>query len=138
MSPEETGSGAPPARSIQERVLDYWTRTGVVARALEVPASGPLFRFTEGPPTANGAPAPRPPGRPDCSRTSSCATTGCGATRSSSTMAGWDCHGLPVELEIEKRHGLKSKKEIETYGVERFCEECRVEHARRSPTSGGR
>ncbi len=43
-----------------------------------------------------------------------------------SPMAGWDCHGLPVELEIEKRHGLKSKKEIEAYGIERFCEECRT------------
>ncbi|HEY6237836.1 MAG TPA: class I tRNA ligase family protein, partial [Thermoplasmata archaeon] len=43
-----------------------------------------------------------------------------------SPMAGWDCHGLPVELEIEKRHGLKSKKEIEAFGVERFCEECRA------------
>jgi isoleucyl-tRNA synthetase len=42
-----------------------------------------------------------------------------------SAMGGWDCHGLPVELEVEKRHGLKSKKEIESYGVERFCDECR-------------
>jgi isoleucyl-tRNA synthetase len=125
MSPEEAGSGAPSAPSIQERVLGYWERTGVVARALEVPAEGALFRFTEGPPTANGAPHlghliarvykdlqlryHRMQG-----------------DRVISMMAGWDCHGLPVELEIEKRHGLKSKKEIETYGVERFCDECRT------------
>ena len=125
MSPEETGSGAPPARSIQERVLDYWTRTGVVARALEVPASGPLFRFTEGPPTANGAPhlghlVAR------LFKDLQLRYHRMRGDRIVSMMAGWDCHGLPVELEIEKRHGLKSKKEIETYGVEKFCEECRV------------
>ncbi|MCI4348917.1 MAG: isoleucine--tRNA ligase, partial [Thermoplasmata archaeon] len=41
-------------------------------------------------------------------------------------MAGWDCHGLPVEIEIEKRNGIRSKKEIEAFGVERFCEACRA------------
>ncbi|MGA8276341.1 MAG: isoleucine--tRNA ligase [Thermoplasmata archaeon] len=125
MSPEEAGSGAPSARSIQERVLDYWGRTGVVARALEVPATGPLFRFTEGPPTANGAPhlghlVAR------VFKDLQLRYHRMRGDRVVSMMAGWDCHGLPVELEIEKRHGLKSKKEIETFGVERFCEECRT------------
>ncbi len=125
MSTEEAGGGAPSAHVIQQRVRAYWEATGVVARALEVPEEGPVFRFTEGPPTANGPPHMghlvarvfkdlqlryrRQKG-----------------DRVVSLMAGWDCHGLPVELEIEKRHGLKSKKEIETYGVERFCDECRA------------
>ncbi len=39
--------------------------------------------------------------------------------------AGWDTHGLPVELEVEKKLGLKSKKEIEAYGIERFNQACR-------------
>jgi isoleucyl-tRNA synthetase len=125
MSPDEPGSGAPSARTIQERVLDYWNRTGVVARALEVPPSGPLFRFTEGPPTANGAPhlghlVAR------VYKDLQLRYHRMRGDRIVSMMGGWDCHGLPVELEIEKRHGLKSKKEIETYGVERFCEECRA------------
>jgi isoleucyl-tRNA synthetase len=43
-----------------------------------------------------------------------------------SPMAGWDCHGLPVELEIEKRLGIKSKREIELFGVEKFSAACRA------------
>jgi len=125
MSPEEAGSGAPSARAVQERVLEYWERTAVAARALELPASGPLFRFTEGPPTANGAPhlghlVAR------VFKDLQLRYHRMRGDRVISMMAGWDCHGLPVELEIEKRHGLKSKKEIETYGVERFCDECRT------------
>ena len=45
-------------------------------------------------------------------------------------MAGWDCHGLGVEIEIEKRHGLRSRFDIEAYGVERFCDECRADTLR--------
>ncbi|MCI4373802.1 MAG: class I tRNA ligase family protein, partial [Thermoplasmata archaeon] len=125
MSPEEAGSGAPSARSVQERVLDYWDRTGVVARALEVPVTGRVFRFTEGPPTANGVPHLGHL----CARVFKDLQLRYHrmlGDRIVSMMGGWDCHGLPVELEIEKRHGLKSKKEIETYGVEKFCEECRT------------
>jgi isoleucyl-tRNA synthetase len=125
MSPDEPASGTPSPRSIQERVIEYWERTGVAARALEPPASGPVFRFTEGPPTANGAPhLGHLPSR--ALKDLQLRYRRMRGDRIISTMAGWDCHGLPVELEIEKRHGLKSKKEIEAYGVERFCEECRI------------
>jgi len=106
------------------RVLAYWERTGVPARVLAGDARGPVFRFTEGPPTANGAPHI---GHLE-SRTMKDVQLRYRRMRGErivSPMAGWDCHGLPVELEIEKRHGLKSKKEIEAFGVERFCEECR-------------
>ncbi len=125
MSPEDAGSGAPSARAVQERVLEYWESTAVAARSLELPASGPIFRFTEGPPTANGAPhlghlVAR------VLKDLQLRYHRMRGDRVLSMMAGWDCHGLPVELEIEKRHGLKSKKEIETYGVERFCDECRT------------
>src|SRR5580658_10262552 len=125
MPPEAVGTGAPPARVIQERTLAYWERTGVVARSLEVPATGRLFRFTEGPPTANGPPhlghlVAR------VFKDLQLRYRRMRGDRVISMMAGWDCHGLPVELEIEKRHGLHSKKEIETYGVDRFCDECRT------------
>ena len=124
MTDGEEGAGAPTSVAIQERVLAYWERTGVPGLVVAGPPEGPIFRFTEGPPTANGAPHighlisrilkdvvlryHRQRGE-----------------RIVSSMAGWDCHGLPVELEMEKRLGLKSKKEIEAYGVEPFCEACR-------------
>jgi isoleucyl-tRNA synthetase len=125
MPPEETGIGAPSPRRLQDRVVDYWTRTGVEARALSPPEGAPVFRFTEGPPTANG-----PPHLGHLvARTFKDLQLRYHRMRGEQVVthqAGWDCHGLGVEIEIEKRHGLRSKKEIETYGVERFCAECRT------------
>jgi len=122
---EEEESGAPNPHAVQARVLEYWEGTGVPGRALVERPDGPRFRFTEGPPTANGAPhighlEPR------TLKDVQLRYRRMQGYRIISSMAGWDCHGLPVELEIEKRHGLKSKKEIEAFGVERFCEECRA------------
>ncbi len=120
----EGGSTAPTLAEVERRVLEYWERTGVPSRALPGTTGGPIFRFTEGPPTANGAPGLHHV----ISRVLKDVQlryrrmTGHAIV---SAMAGWDCHGLPVELEVEKKHGLKSKKEIEAFGVERFCEECR-------------
>ncbi|HTP54598.1 MAG TPA: isoleucine--tRNA ligase [Thermoplasmata archaeon] len=120
--PEGSAEGTAPA---VDPVLAYWERTGVPARLVAGRPDGPVFRFTEGPPTANGAPHL---GHLE-SRTMKDVQLRFRRMRGHrivSAMAGWDCHGLPVELEIEKRHGLKSKKEIEAFGVERFCEECRT------------
>jgi isoleucyl-tRNA synthetase len=124
MAPDEEGTGAPSAVEVQRRVLAYWDATGVPARSLGGTPDGPVFRFTEGPPTANGAPhlghvVPR------TLKDLQLRYRRMRGYRIVSSMAGWDCHGLPVEIAIEKRHGLKSKKEIEVYGVARFCEECR-------------
>ena len=124
MTPEEESSGAPSPLAVQARVLSYWESTGVPSSVLAGRPDGPTFRFTEGPPTANGAPHVGHL----VSRILKDVELRFRRMRGDhlvSPMAGWDCHGLPVELEIEKRHGLKSKKEIEAYGVERFCEECR-------------
>jgi isoleucyl-tRNA synthetase len=125
-----TSDSTPPAPGhrlleIQRRVEKFWGDTDLVSRALALHPNGPPFRFTEGPPTANGRPH-----------------LGSALTRALkdvplryrrmrgyrivTAMGGWDCHGLPVELEIEKRHGFKLKREIEAYGVDRFCEECRA------------
>ena len=125
MTGDEEEGGAPSPHALQARVLEFWERTGVPARTLEGRSDGPLFRFTEGPPTANGAPhighlEPR------TLKDVQLRYRRMRGYRIVSSMAGWDCHGLPVELEIEKRHGLKSKKEIEAFGVERFCAECRA------------
>ncbi len=124
MAEEGTSEGAPSSVALQREVLSYWERTGVPSSVVGGAAAGRTFRFTDGPATANGPPHighlisrllkdvelryHRMRGE-----------------RIVSSMAGWDCHGLPVELEVEKRQGLKSKKEIETFGVERFCDACR-------------
>ncbi len=103
----------------------FWNDTDLAARALALHPDGPSFRFTEGPPTANG--------RPHLGHALTRALKDVPLRfrrmqgyRIVTPMAGWDCHGLPVELEIEKRHGFRKKRDIETYGVERFCEECRA------------
>jgi isoleucyl-tRNA synthetase len=110
---------------MQRRVEKFWQDTDLVARALALHPDGPPFRFTEGPPTANG--------RPHLGHALTRALKDVPLRfrrmqgyRIVTPMAGWDCHGLPVELEIEKRHGFRLKRDIETYGVERFCDECRA------------
>jgi isoleucyl-tRNA synthetase len=129
MPEDDTESSTFSAPEVEERVREYWQRAGVPARALSLPPEGPVFRFSEGPPTANGPPHlghlitriikdvqlryRRQRGY-----------------RILTSKAGWDCHGLPVEIEIEKRFGLRSRKEIEAFGVERFCEACRVDTLR--------
>jgi isoleucyl-tRNA synthetase len=124
MTSQEEGTGAPSPVVVQARVLDYWDRTGVPEAVVRGPSEGPVFRFTEGPMTANGAPHVGHL----IARILKDVELRYHRLRGEkivSSMAGWDCHGLPVELEMEKRLGLKSKREIEAYGVERFCEECR-------------
>ncbi len=124
MPPEESETTAPSPRAIEARVARYWAETGVVARALEDHPERPAFRFTEGPPTANG-----PPHLGHLiARTFKDLQLRYHRMRGDrilTPMAGWDCHGLGVEIEIEKRHGIRSKKEIEAFGVERFAAECR-------------
>ncbi|MFN3369882.1 MAG: class I tRNA ligase family protein, partial [Thermus sp.] len=104
-------------------VLAFWERQRIYEKSLERRRGGPPFVFYEGPPTANGMPHP-----------GHCLTraikdlfpryrTMCGYY--CERKAGWDTHGLPVELEVEKKLGLKSKREIEAYGIERFNQACR-------------
>ncbi|HWH32397.1 MAG TPA: isoleucine--tRNA ligase, partial [Egibacteraceae bacterium] len=113
----------PDFPAIEQRVLDRWREQDVFARQLELRADGPLFRFYEGPPTANG--------RPGVHHVESRAfkdifpryraMKGYRVPR----KAGWDCHGLPVELEIERELGLARKQDIEDYGIEAFNARCR-------------
>ena len=115
---------APSLEGIARRVRAYWEATGVPARSLAGRPDGPPFRFTEGPPTANGVPHI---GHAAARTLKDVALRFRRMTghRIVTSMAGWDCHGLPVELEVERRLGLRSKREIEAYGVARFCDECR-------------
>ncbi|MGI0071361.1 MAG: isoleucine--tRNA ligase [Thermoplasmata archaeon] len=124
MSPDEDGAGAPSPPDVQRRVLQYWEATGVPARADAAAPDAPIFRFTEGPPGVNGPPhlghvLPR------TLKDVELRYRRMRGERIVSSMGGWDCHGLPVEIAIEKRHGLRSHADIERFGVERFCDECR-------------
>jgi isoleucyl-tRNA synthetase len=108
---------------VEEGVLAFWREADVFRRQLEQRADGPLWVFYEGPPTANG--------RPGIHHTESRtfkdiyprykAMTGHHVPR----KAGWDCHGLPVELEVEKEIGTTSKRDIEAFGIAEFNRRCR-------------
>ncbi len=108
---------------LEERVLERWRRRDVFHRSLKQRESAPLWSFYEGPPTANG----RPGSHHVLSRVFKDiyprfrTMTGHHVPR----KAGWDCHGLPVELEIERELGISSKEEIEAYGIAEFNDRCR-------------
>lgn len=113
-------------RSVFEReneVLQYWREHDIVKKSVSEQEGKPQFVFFEGPPTANGKPGIHHV----LSRTlkdSVCrykTMQGYQVNR----KAGWDTHGLPVEIEVEKQLGLSSKGEIEQYGIKEFNEKCR-------------
>ncbi|MEO8450952.1 MAG: isoleucine--tRNA ligase [Gemmatimonadota bacterium] len=111
------------ADTLEQEVLARWSRDDLFGRVQRAHAGAKPFVFFEGPPTANG----RPGIHHVFSRTIKdlfCrfrSMQGREVTR----IAGWDTHGLPVEIEIEKKLGLKGKKDIEAYGVEAFNTLCR-------------
>jgi isoleucyl-tRNA synthetase len=117
--PVETNVSFP---QLEERVLEFWRQAKIYDRSLEQRQGAPSFVFFEGPPTANGKPHP-----------------GHCLTRAMKDLfpryrtmrgyrcerkAGWDTHGLPVEVEVCKELGIHSKEEIEAYGVEPFIQKC--------------
>ena len=107
---------------LEQQIIEFWRQQGIYEKSLEARAAAPSFVFYEGPPTANGLPHP-----------------GHCLTRSIKDLfpryrtmrgyrcdrkAGWDTHGLPVEVEVCKELGIHSKGEIESYGVEPFIQKC--------------
>ena len=108
----------------EEKILQFWKENKIFEKTLEKKAPKGNFVFYEGPPTANGKPAIHHLE----------ARAFKDAIPRYKTMhgyhvprkAGWDTHGLPVELEVEKTLGLKSKKEIEEYGIAKFNKECKA------------
>lgn len=106
----------------EKKVLEFWDKHDVFAESIRIRDGAPRFVFYEGPPTANGLPHP-----------GHCLTrvmkdifpryrtmTGHKVER----KGGWDTHGLPVEREVCKELGLKTKADIEAYGVEKFNLKC--------------
>ncbi|MFM1966956.1 MAG: hypothetical protein RL134_2681 [Actinomycetota bacterium] len=109
--------------AMEREILDLWAADDTFHRSLEQSEGRPMWVFNEGPPTANGTPGthhiearvfkdifPR-------YRT----MKGFHVPR----KAGWDCHGLPVELAVEKELGFTGKKDIEDFGIAEFNAKCR-------------
>ncbi|MFW5782144.1 MAG: class I tRNA ligase family protein [Candidatus Muiribacteriaceae bacterium] len=107
----------------EKKILNYWKENKIFEKTLEKSEGDPLFVFYEGPPTANGKPHPgHVLGRALKDVFNRYKTmTGHHVPR----KAGWDTHGLPVEIEVEKKLGLDGKGEIEKYGVENFIKHCK-------------
>jgi isoleucyl-tRNA synthetase len=111
------------ADALERELLDRWNAEDLFARVQHAREDAPAFVFYEGPPTANG----RPGLHHVFSRTIKdlfCrfqVMQGRSVTR----IAGWDTHGLPVEIEVEKKLALSGKKDIEAYGVAEFNRLCR-------------
>jgi isoleucyl-tRNA synthetase len=108
---------------LERRTLEFWRDADVFHRQLEQRKDGPLWVFYEGPPTANGKPGIHhiePRTFKDVYPRFK-AMTGHFVPR----KAGWDCHGLPVELEVEKEIGTKTKRDIEAFGIAEFNRLCR-------------
>ena len=108
---------------LEERVLARWRERDVFHRSLANREGAEVWSFYEGPPTANG----RPGSHHVLSRVFKDVYPRYRTMRGYRVprKAGWDCHGLPVELEVEKELGISSKQQIEEYGIAEFNRRCR-------------
>ncbi|MDP1676955.1 MAG: isoleucine--tRNA ligase [Bacteroidota bacterium] len=108
---------------VEEEILKFWEENKIFEESVSSRNGKPLYTFYEGPPTANG----RPGIHHVMARTLKDAF--CRYKTMSGFQvhrkAGWDTHGLPVEIEVEKQIGIKHKDEIIEYGVEKFNKACR-------------
>ena len=104
-------------------MLERWRERDVFARSLANREGAEVWSFYEGPPTANG----RPGSHHVLSRVFKDVYPRYRTMRGYRVprKAGWDCHGLPVEIEVEKQLGISSKQEIEEYGIAEFNARCR-------------
>jgi len=108
-------------KKLEEAILAFWEDNGIMEATLG--DEGERFSFLEGPPTANAPPALHHVEMRTFKDVVNRFQYMMG--KAVPRKAGWDCHGLPVEVQVEKELGLASKKEIVEYGVDRFVEKCR-------------
>ncbi|MBQ9911878.1 MAG: isoleucine--tRNA ligase [Firmicutes bacterium] len=113
-----------PIAEVQLAQADKWDADRLLEKCVESREGQPNFLFYEGPPTANGKPGIHHV----IARTlkdSVCRYKTMQGFRVG-RKAGWDTHGLPVEIEVEKQLGFSGKKDIEKYGIKEFNEKCRA------------
>ncbi|MBK7106105.1 MAG: isoleucine--tRNA ligase [Ignavibacteriae bacterium] len=108
---------------IEEEILDFWQKENIFQKSIELREGSKPFTFFEGPPTANGKPGlhhvmARTLKDLVCRYKT---LQGFKVNR----KAGWDTHGLPVEIEVEKQLGIKSKSEIPEFGVAKYNAACK-------------
>jgi isoleucyl-tRNA synthetase len=108
---------------LEEDILRFWKEHEIFSKSIEVREGGPHYAFYEGPPTTNGSPGVHHV----LSRLYKDVVCRYKTMKGYHVprKAGWDTHGLPVELEVENSLALTSKAQIEEYGVARFNDHCR-------------
>ena len=104
--------------ALERQILEFWRQERIFERTLAAREGAPAWVFYEGPPTANNVPHV---GHVEARTFKDVyprykTMTGHFVAR----KAGWDCHGIPVELEVEKRIGTRTKRDIEAFGVAEF------------------
>ncbi|HHX14283.1 MAG TPA: isoleucine--tRNA ligase [Clostridiales bacterium] len=112
-----------PIADVQNEQADQWDKDGLLEKCVTTREGRPTFLFYEGPPTANGSPGIH----------HVIARTLKDSVLRHKTMqgylvrrkAGWDTHGLPVEIEVEKALKMSGKQDIEKYGIRAFNQKCR-------------
>jgi isoleucyl-tRNA synthetase len=113
-----------PFPKLEETILKFWRERGIYEKSLAQRAGAERFVFYEGPPTANGMPHP-----------GHCLTRAIKDLfpryqtmrgKLCERKAGWDTHGLPVEVEVCKELGIHAKEEIEAFGIEPFIQKCQA------------
>lgn len=107
---------------MEKRILQFWEEEDVFHKSIRIRKDAPDFVFYEGPPTANGKPGIHHV----ISRTIKDLVCRYKTMRGFKVerKGGWDTHGLPVEIEVEKELGLDSKAKVEEYGIDRFNAKC--------------
>ncbi|HPI71807.1 MAG TPA: isoleucine--tRNA ligase [bacterium] len=107
---------------IEKKVLHFWEQEQIFQRSVQERDPQKPFVFYEGPPTANG----RPGIHHVISRTVKDAVCRLKTMQGYrvARKAGWDTHGLPVEIEVEKKLNLDGKDQVIEYGIDRFCRQC--------------
>ena len=107
----------------EKETLEFWKNNGVFEKTNENTEGKPVFSFYDGPPTANG----KPHIGHILTRVMKDIIPRYKIMKGYSVLrkAGWDTHGLPVELEVEKSLGIDGKQEIEAYGIEPFIKKCK-------------
>ena len=107
----------------EKETLEFWKNNGVFEKTNENTKGKPVFSFYDGPPTANG----KPHIGHILTRVMKDIIPRYKIMKGYSVLrkAGWDTHGLPVELEVEKSLGIDGKQEIEAYGIEPFIKKCK-------------